>query len=230
MTQSIQLQDLGTLALLIFLEGALSIDNAVVLALLAGKLPKALQKKALWYGIIGSIIFRVLSLFLANQLMQWNWVKFVGGGYLLYMGISYWTTSEEKRAARRKTGGANSFWKTVILIELMDLAFAADSILAAVAISRKLWVVVAGGLIGMILMRFAASLFIRILEIFPAFEDSAYLLILLIGGKLCIEGFKISEIDFASSSNPASWIFWILMVAALLYGFRKKSGSVGHSQ
>ena len=50
---SIEPADFGTIGLLIFLEGVLSIDNAVVLALLAGKLPKHLQKRALTYGIVG---------------------------------------------------------------------------------------------------------------------------------------------------------------------------------
>ena len=80
------------------------------------------------------------------------------------------------------------FWKTVAVIELTDIAFAVDSILAAMALagskSDKLWVVVAGGILGVILMRFAASVFVKLLEKYPRFEVSAYLLVVVIGLKL----------------------------------------------
>ena len=218
----IQLQDFGTIGLLIFLEGVLSIDNAVVLALLAGKLPKHLQKKALSYGIIGAVIFRIVSLALASHLMRWNWIKFVGGGYLFYVAVSHWLTSADKREEKKNAGGAASFWRTVVTIEMMDIAFAVDSILAAVALSNKLWVVVTGGVIGLILMRFAASIFMKLLEKFPAFEDSAYILVLLVGSKLIVDGMKVPGIDFHSSSSPASWVFWIGMLLAVAYGFRAK--------
>jgi YkoY family integral membrane protein len=219
---SFQLSDLGTIALLVFLEGVLSIDNAVVLALLAARLPKHQQKKALSYGLIGAIAFRTGSLFIANQLMRWTWVKFLGGGYLLYLGGKYWLTPERSRHAKMKDRTEMGLWKTVVLIELMDLAFAIDSILAAVAISRTLWVIITGGLIGMILMRYAATFFIKFLEKFPAFEDSAYLLILLVGFKLCLEGFHLEAVDFHSRNNWAFWFFWGGMLLSVLYGFRKK--------
>ena len=86
----------------------------------------------------------------------------------------------------------SSFWGTVALIEVTDIAFAVDSILAAIALvgsappgyvgpHPKLWVVITGGMIGVMLMRVAAAMFIRLLERFPRFEMSAYLLVMTIG-------------------------------------------------
>jgi hypothetical protein len=98
---------------------------------------------------------------------------------------------------RRKQLGLASFWPTVFIIELTDIAFAVDSILAAIAMvgskpaglaagafHPKLWVVVLGGLIGLMLMRVAAKMFITLLDRFPRFEVSAYLLVIVIGLKL----------------------------------------------
>lgn len=80
------------------------------------------------------------------------------------------------------------FWRTVLVIELTDIAFAVDSILAAMALAGgrrdKLWLVITGGFLGVVLMRFAAALFVRLLEKFPRFEVSAYLLVIVIGLKL----------------------------------------------
>jgi YkoY family integral membrane protein len=100
-------------------------------------------------------------------------------------------------SATRKRLGLASFWPTVFVIELTDIAFAVDSILAAIAMvgsppeghppdqfHPKLWVIVLGGIVGLMLMRVAASVFIRMLERFPRFEIAAYLLVCIIGLKL----------------------------------------------
>ena len=67
--------DLITVALLVALEGLLSADNAMVLAVLALGLPKAEQKHALRYGIIGAFVFRSVATVLAVYLIRLGWVS-----------------------------------------------------------------------------------------------------------------------------------------------------------
>lgn len=211
--------DLFLVGLLIFLEGILSVDNALVLAILAKHLPKEQQRKALTYGLVGAFVFRLIALLLVTSLVKWTWVKFVGGGYLLYIGIKHLIQKEEsEEVSAAKVAGA-SFWKTVVVIELTDIAFAVDSILAAVALTNKLWVIFTGGILGIILMRFAASVFIRMIERFPQLERTAYLLVTVIGTKVIVEGLRLPGIDFHSPSSPSFWTFWGLMAACVIYGF-----------
>jgi len=212
-------QDLVTIAFLVFLEGVLSIDNALVLAMLARQLPEKQQKRALTYGLIGAIIFRLLALAIVTQLMEWNWVKFVGGGYLLFLAIKHFTRGED-HASKRKIYA--TFWKTVILIELTDIAFALDSILAAVALTNKFWIVFTGGMLGTIFMRFAASGFIHLLKKFPDLETTAYLLVALIGTKVILEGLRLPGLDFHHTTSPAFWIFWVLMFICIIAGFLRR--------
>jgi len=216
------LHDITTILFLVFLEGILSIDNALVLAMLARGLPPSLQKKALTYGLVGAVIFRLIALSLVTQLMQWIWVKFIGGAYLIILAVKHLAFGEKSTETENKKSGSDRFWKVVVLVELTDIAFAVDSILAAVAVSNKFWIVFTGGVLGIILMRFAAQAFLTILKKFPAFEDTAYILVLVIGLKLFIEGFKLEDIDFHSSHNPAFWVFWVSMALALLSGFRPR--------
>ncbi|RZA01134.1 MAG: hypothetical protein EOP11_17635, partial [Proteobacteria bacterium] len=148
--------DLFAIGFLVFLEGILSIDNALVLALIVSALPKHLQKRALTYGILGAVFFRVIAISLASYLMQWTWVKFVGGGYLLYLSLHYWWTNRKEKTAEQEAlakSKARGFWMTVVIVELTDIAFAVDSILTAVALSKKTWVVMTGGFIGLLMMR-----------------------------------------------------------------------------
>jgi YkoY family integral membrane protein len=217
----ITLQDLGLVGLLIFLEGILSIDNALVLAMMARELPKHQQKRALTYGFAGAVVFRLLALSIVTYLIAWNWVKFVGGAYLLYLAVRHFFSKPHDPTAKGRP--AASFWGTVAKIELMDIAFAIDSILAAVALTPKFWIVFTGGILGVFLMRVAASGFIRVLERFPGFETTAYLLVAVIGIKVILEGIHLEGVDFHSSGSPAFWVFWGVMAACIASGFIRRS-------
>jgi len=209
--------DFLIIGFIVFLEGILSIDNALVLALLAKPLPKKLQKKALLYGLAGAVFFRIIAIFLASLLIKWRWIKYLGGGYLVWIGLKH-LLSKSKDQESKNTKPA-SFWKTVLIIELTDIAFAVDSILAAVALTSKVWLIVFGGIIGLVLMRFAAGIFLKLLDRFPRFESTAYLLIVLIGSKLIIEGLELPFINFHTPSSPSFIIFWAAMTLTLLSGF-----------
>lgn len=213
-------QDLFLVGVLVFLEGILSVDNALVLAVLAKPLPKDLRRKALTYGMAGAIGFRLLALLLITHLVQWNWVRFVGGGYLLFIAVKNLFFASSGKSEKESTSTVSvNFWKTVVLIELTDVAFAMDSILAAVALTQKLPVVFIGGVLGIIMMRFAASLFIKLLERFPRLERTAYWLVFVIGIKVVLEGFHISNLDFHSPANPAFWAFWGIMFLLICGAF-----------
>ena len=215
------LQDLLLVAFLVFLEGILSIDNAVVLAIMVKHLPSTHQRKALTYGLVGAVFFRLATLAAATKLMQWTWVQFLGGGYLIFVAVKHLLqreSDEEAHRPKKKMG----FWMTVMMIELMDIAFAVDSILAAVAVSSKLWIVFTGGMIGVVLIRYAASVFVKLLHTFPRFEKTGYILVLIIGIKLTLEGFHLPWIDFTSARALAFWVFWGSMALSILSGFRRK--------
>lgn len=222
----IAFDDLVAIGFLVFLEGILSIDNALVLALIVSTLPAHQQKRALTYGIVGAVVFRVIAISMASYLMQWTWVKFVGGGYLIYLALHYWWTSRKEKAEEKKeakAGGERNFWMTVLIVELTDIAFAVDSILTAVALTTKVWVVMTGGILGLIMMRFAATIFIKLLSRYPRFEPTAYLLVFIIGTKLLVDGFHFPAVNFHDAKNPAFWAFWGGMLACFLFGFTKRA-------
>src|SRR5215204_4726496 len=87
--QTFDPHDLAIVGLLIVLEGVLSIDNALVLGLLAKRLPKSEQPRALTYGLVGAFVFRLLAIATAGLLLKWRIVKFIGGGYLVYIAVKH---------------------------------------------------------------------------------------------------------------------------------------------
>src|SRR6188474_1777443 len=99
----VQLSDVLTIGLLVLLEGLLSADNALVLAILVLGLPKDEQKQALRYGILGAFFFRAIATLLAVYLIELSWVKLVGAAYLLYLPYAHFFHGEEghdRRAPR----------------------------------------------------------------------------------------------------------------------------------
>ena len=129
-----------------------------VIAVMVLGLPKDRHRAALRYGLIGAFVFRVGATLLAIYLIRVIWVKLLGGGYLLYLAYSHFTSrksEEQRRSAPKATAwlGMSPFWATVVRVELVNLAFSIDSILVAVAVSPKLWVILSGGILGIVAIR-----------------------------------------------------------------------------
>jgi YkoY family integral membrane protein len=184
--------DLVTVGLLVALEGLLSADNAMVLAVLVLGLPKREQRKALRYGIVGAFAFRVVAILLAVWLKNVQVVMLIGAAYLLYLPYDHFTGHEDA-AARRKPKPARSFlgmspfWSTVVKVELTDIVFAIDSILVAVALSDKTWVIITGGILGVIAMRLVIGQLLALVNRYPILVDGAFVIIAWVGIKLVLE-------------------------------------------
>ncbi|MCD1261473.1 TerC family protein [Paenibacillus athensensis] len=178
----------GIIASLIVLEGLLSADNALVLAVMVKHLPKDQQKKALFYGLLGAYVFRFLAIGLGTYLVQFTAIKVAGGLYLFYIAYKgLFKKSEDEEAANR----GSSFWKTVLLVELMDIAFSIDSVIAAFGLSGEVWVLFLGGILGVLMMRGVAQLFLKLIDKYPELEQAAFLLIALIAAKMILGAFHI---------------------------------------
>ncbi len=220
--------DFLTIALLVALEGLLSADNAMVLAVLVLGLPKAQQKQALRYGILGAFLFRTIATLLAVYLIRLGWVKLIGAVYLLYLVYRHFSggSAEERRAAppARPAFGLSAFWATVVKVELTDVVFAIDSILVAVAMSPKTWVVITGGLLGIVTMRLVIGRLLALVERYPPLVDGAFIIIAWVGIKLLIE-FLHSEgyIGFEVPKVLSLGLIVVIFVVAFLYARRQEA-------
>lgn len=178
---------------LVLSEGLLSFDNAIVLAILVSHLPKdksyrlgpfkmSIQQWALTAGIFGAYFFRTVAIALGTYLIQFWTLQLIGGGYLLWLGYEHFFAGQLQKSEITPYG--KGFWATVIKVELMDIAFSIDSIMAALGISKKIWVILMGGMLGILFMRLVAGVFIRLIERFPLLKHTGYALVALIGYRL----------------------------------------------
>ena len=219
--------DILTVATLIVLEGLLSADNALVLAVLVKHLPGKQKTKALRYGIIGAFVFRAIGVILAAYLIAHWQFKAAGAAYLLYLFIRHFFFKNNHGDSTLAKSAGPGFWKTIMFVELTDVAFSVDSIVTAVAMSTKLWVVYLGGILGIITMRFVAGLFLRLLEKFPTLESAAYAMVGWIGIKLGSETIyqmtlskqQLDEMikHLETPHVIPKWIFWSVMAGIIIF-------------
>lgn len=173
---------------LIIIEGLLSVDNALAIAAMAAHLPGKQKYQALKWGIVGAYFFRGLCLAFAAWIIENPWLKIGGAAYLIYLMSEHFTGgSEDEETGPAGAAAQRGFVATIVAIEVMDLSLSVDNVVAAVAMSPKLWVVCTGVFIGILALRFVAGACIRLIEKFPVLEDTAFVLIGYVGLILCYE-------------------------------------------
>ncbi|WP_394175249.1 TerC family protein [Guptibacillus hwajinpoensis] len=232
------------LLVLIGLEGVLAADNALVMAIMVKHLDPQKRKKALFYGLGGAFVFRFGSLFIISFLVDIWQVQAIGAVYLLFLSLNHlvkkFILSKRKEDKKKKKDNEGSgFWTTVLKVELADIAFAVDSILAAVALALTLpntnlpkvggmdggqfAVILTGGIVGLIIMRFAANYFVRLLHRKPGLETAAFVIVGWVGVKLAIYTLAHPNLAILAEDFPKepAWkiTFWAVLVAIALGGW-----------
>jgi YkoY family integral membrane protein len=241
---------------LIGLEGILAADNALVIAIMVKHLDEDKRKKALFYGLAGAFLFRFLSLFIISYLADVWQVQAIGAVYLIFISLNHlirkYVLKHEKTGHEVKKRREDNFWLTVLKVELADLAFAVDAILAAVALAVALpetelphiggldggqfLVILAGGIIGLVIMRFAASYFGQLLNKKPGLETAAFLIVGWVGVKLAVYTMSHTDIGILPKTFPKdpTWkiTFWGVLLLIAVGGWflsKEQKGSVeGH--
>jgi YkoY family integral membrane protein len=225
---------LPIIGMLIVIESLLSVDNAAVLATMVTGLPKDQRDKALKYGIFGAYFFRGICLILAGVLVSIWWLKPLGGLYLLYLVYDWWKGKQTETTEddfdnvdvqgnwfyRSTVGVIGSFWATVGLVEIMDLTFSIDNVLAVVAYTNNTVVIIIGVFIGILAMRFVAQGFVKLMEKYDFLETSAFVVIAVLGIKLSLAGLEgisgnasIDAFNAVMKSHTVDWIFSGITVA-----------------
>lgn len=227
------LEYLWVLVILIGLEGLLAADNALVLAIMVKHLPGEKRRKALFYGLLGAFVLRFGSLFIISFLVDVWQVQAIGAAYLLFIsGKHLYDNAFLKEKNTEAKGNGSGFWLTVAKVEVADLAFAVDSILAAVALAVALpptgWftvgsldggqfmVIFAGGMIGVIIMRFAANLFVELLYKRPGLEIAAFVIVGWVGIKLLLLTLAHEDVLLIPHEFPQSTIWKVTFYTVLI--------------
>ncbi|BAU65573.1 Integral membrane protein TerC [Stanieria sp. NIES-3757] len=212
---------LGILISLIALEIVLSADNAMALAALVQHLENSNERDlALNCGLGLAFILRITLILTSTWVIQFWQFELLGSFYLLWLSGKYfwqrfWVRELNFDAIESNNYQSNWLWQIIPAIALTDLAFSLDSVTTAVALSSKVFLILAGGIIGVIALRFLAELFVQWLTEFTYLEDAAYLTIFFVGMRL-----------FAKVLVPVyvipEWLMIISIITLFSWGFSKR--------
>lgn len=238
--EAVLLEYAWVLLVLVGLEAILAADNAVVLAVMVDHLPKQQKKKALFYGLAAAFAFRFAALFVITLLVELWQIQAFGAVFVLFVAFRNLFAKKRKAGGRTKAkpAKASGFWVTVLKIELADIAFAVDSMLAAFALATTLppigdfdiggmngtqfFVMLVGGLVGVVLLRFAAHKFVGLLEKYPYLETTAFVVVGWVGLKYLVMTLAHEEIRVLPHAFPHSFawtlVFWGGMIIIILIG------------
>ena len=164
------------------IEYSLSVDNIFVFVLVLGYfgVPARYQHRVLFYGILGALVFRGIFIGLGALLMQFHWIVWVFGAFLVFTGLKMALTSHASvepgrnlliRILRRVVPVTPQFhgqrffvrqggrlWATPLAVALLcleatDIIFAIDSVPAIFAITREPFVVFTSNVLAILGLR-----------------------------------------------------------------------------
>ncbi len=228
--------DLGFLyviVMVIFLEGILSIDNAAVLGAMVSVLPEkemvpwpaplrmlaqpvhrlfgGQRSAALKVGLLGAYVGRGSMLFFATIVIQNDWLKLLGALYLIKLAMENLGEPEpgEEGQVEVDRVGRRGFWGVVLAVELADLTFSLDNVVAVVALSDQFWIIMFGVAMGILTMRFAAGIFTWMIAREPVLKAAAYIVVFNIGVELILSEFAHFEFE--------SWQKFMISAGTLIF-------------
>jgi YkoY family integral membrane protein len=230
------------LPLLVALECVLSADNAIALAAIARKLhDPARQRQALNFGLLFALVLRLALIVAARWVLAFWPLQLLAALYLLWLagrqllpslkGVLGFPASaltagegtldpkldpqESPTPGAESVPAGASLAAVVATLAFTDLAFSLDSVAAAVAVTDRLPLVIAGGVIGVIALRLTAELFIRWLDVYRHLENAGYLAVALVGLRLLL------RLAYPDVELP-EWSLLVAVGALFAWGFSSR--------
>lgn len=203
------------LLILVALEAILSADNAVALASIAqGLNTPQQQRRALNIGLVAAYGLRVVLIFTAAWVERFWQVELLGAGYLLWLVWCYYRSPADENH-HHQAFKFESLWQAIPIIAFTDLAFSLDSVTTAIAVADQTWLVIVGGTIGVVALRFLAGVFLGWLQEYPRLEEAGYLAVALVGIRLFIHAVLPQMV-------PPEWVLVSLIVVVFAWGFSER--------
>jgi len=217
-SSNIGVDTLLLLPVLVALEVVLSADNAIALAAIAQGLEgQQMQSRALNFGLVVAFFLRVGLILTATWVVKYWQFELVGAAYLLWLVFQYFTSNHDGSGQHPHHGPKfASLWQAIPMIAVTDLAFSLDSVTTAIAVSKDTWLILTGGLVGVITLRFMAGLFIRWLSEFVHLEDAGYATVALVGLRLLL---RVIQPGFV----PPEWLMVAVIALLFAWGFSKRT-------
>lgn len=209
---------------LITLEVILGIDNIIFISILSDKLPENQQAKLRFWGLGLAMVMRLILLTLIAWILKLDHTLFSvldkdisGKGIILIAGGLFLIYKSTKEIYHKTESGisnepnnkkADSFFRLVLEVIVLDLVFSVDSIITAVGMVQQLWVMYTAVIIAVTIMLIASKPISNFIAKHPSFKILALCFLMMIGVSLLAEGLHF-EI-------PKGYIYFSMFFAFLV--------------
>jgi tellurite resistance protein TerC len=204
-------------------EKTLAVDNIFVFLMLFTyfAVPPEFQKRVLMIGILGALVLRAIMILIGAWLItQFHWVMYLFGGFLVFTGVKmWWAAGQEpdldnnpalqwinRRMKISPSYDGEKFFTVVhgvkmatplfvviLLVGIVDVVFAVDSIPAIFAITTDPFIVLTSNVFAILGLRAMYFLLAGMHERFHLLSYGLAIVLVFIGGKmLLIDVYKIS--------------------------------------
>ena len=192
---------IGILLLLLGLELVLGVDNVLVVAIMAARLPERMRARARFIGLalalVARLVMLIVVLFLARlesplvfHLSVRDLLLLAGGLFLLWKAVKeihHVVELKEEQPVRAKNAAA-SFRAAIIQIIILDLVFSVDSVLTAIGLTREIWIIVTAVVLSFVGVLVFANPIGEFIIAHPALKILALALLVTIGVTIFMEG------------------------------------------
>lgn len=243
----------ATLTTLLFLELALGVDNLVFISITSERLPKDKQHLGRRLGLAGALATRIVLLLFASALVHMtaplftlslgplahgfsvrDVVLLIGGGYLVYKGVSEIRETSADAGERQASGASPhkgiGLAQAVVMIAAMDVVFSIDSVITAVGLADQLAIIVIAVIVAILLMMLFVDQISRFVTENPGIKLLALVFMTAIGALLVAEsiglgtGVEVGSIDLEKAVVYAGLA--VAMVVELAKIRSRKNGGI----
>ncbi len=197
------------------IEFSLSIDNIFVISMIFSyfMIPQHLQRRVLFWGILGAIIMRGIMILLGSHLIErFAWILLIFGAFLIFTGIKMILTINQKPDIENNKiiQLAKKYFKikydhneehffvrdeknhlhitplflALIVIELSDVIFAVDSVPAIFAITTNTFVVYTSNIFAILGLRSLYFLLAASTQKFHYLKHALAIVLIFVGTKV----------------------------------------------
>ncbi|AMO79547.1 TerC family protein [Pseudomonas citronellolis] len=190
------------------LEIVLGIDNIIMISILVGRMPKAMQARTRLFGLALAMVTRILLLLSITWVMRLtadlftvfeqgisgrDLILFFGGLFLLWKSSSeiYHGLEGEDETEQQPKSLLGGFLGTIVQIAIIDIVFSLDSVITAVGMVSNVPVMVAAIVVAVLVMMLASGAISDFIDKHPSLKMLALSFLIVVGTVLIAEAFEV---------------------------------------
>jgi tellurite resistance protein TerC len=229
-------------------EYSLSVDNIFVFVVVMNyfAIPSEYQHRVLFFGILGALVFRAIFIAIGAALMQYQWVIWIFGVFLIFTGVRMMFAKEEGvepeenamiRLFKKRVPVTNDFHEqkffvnidgrkhatplfiALLFLEMTDIVFAVDSVPAIFALTREPLIVFTSNIFAILGLRNLYFMLRGAIDKFHMLKYGLGIVLIFVGAKMTFLGrlFKDGHVPIELSLGVILGVIFLSILASLIF-------------